>query len=82
MEAITTIISIIKTRVEVMNMDAEDFGTTGSSELIRQWEQQVYGMLTCLRNINDTDRFYCFDIYNDHYDFGYFEDDIWVSLVH
>lgn len=69
--AVEIIKALIKTRVAVVN-----FGFTRMDGATFEWQRhELMGMLICLKNVKSDDNFYCFNYYENHVEFGYYDNE-------
>ena len=74
--AIKTIEAIIKNRVWGINMLLKNNAGRGNWKDLAM--KELNGMLICIKNIAPEDIFYCVNDWNNHIEFGYYdENDIW-----
>ena len=72
-QAVDAVVEIVKTRVSLMNMY---LGNVDAYEKAT-WDRlsnQLDGMLIVLKNINDEERFYCINYFDDRIEFGYYDE--------
>lgn len=73
-----TIINIIKNKIWHMNkiMNNPEY-----AECFERYRHEVHGMLICLKNISEDDRFYNINFWEDRIEFGYYDNDHrWIEI--
>ena len=76
--AVETIKEIIRHKVNVLNYYRKD----ADHETFERIRHELTGMLVCLKNVNDDDKFYSFNYYEDKVEFGYYNaDGKWVIIA-
>ena len=71
-----TIIDIISNRVNLLNHYIND------GEVAERFRHELNGMLICLKNINEDDRFYNINYWSNRIEFGYYdEQSTWVLIA-
>ena len=77
--AVETIKHIISNKVILLNMYMNSDDCT--VETFERYRHELTGMLICLKNINEDEKFYCFNFYDDKVEFGYYDENyMWVIL--
>lgn len=69
--AVETITNIIKSHVFMMNLAMRE----EEKDAFERFRAETMGMLICLKNINEDDRFYCLNIFDNKTEFGYYDQD-------
>lgn len=76
--AVETIKDIIKAKVNVMNYYRKD----ADHETFERIRHELMGMLVCLKNINNDDKFYSFNYLEDKIEFGYYDENSkWIVIA-
>ena len=69
--AVETITNIIKSHVNMMNLAMRE----EENDAFERFRAETMGMLICLKNISEENRFYCINIFDDRTEFGYYDQD-------
>lgn len=75
--AIETIKELIRNKVWMMNQFIKESDEPDETyiETFNRLQNELRGMLICLKNINDDDKFYCTNFYPDRIEFGYYDNE-------
>ena len=68
---VETITNLIKYHVNMMNLAMRD----NESDAFERFRAETMGMLICLKNISEENRFYCINIFDDRTEFGFYDND-------
>lgn len=73
--AIETIKELIRNKVWMMNELMKERGELDITTTFERLRHELQGMMICLKNVNEDDKFYCTNFYNDRIEFGYYDKD-------